>query len=48
MSTQTRKGNVEKHSLEVCEGGVHLERLCKGHYSLITKAVVAETVREGR
>ena len=37
-----------KHSLEVREGGVGLERLCKGYPSLVTKVVVAETAREGR
>jgi len=37
-----------KHPLEVCEGGVGLERLCKGYPSLSTKAVVVETAREGR
>ena len=36
------------HSLEGCESGVGLERLCKGPPSLITKAVIPETAREGR
>ena len=36
------------HSLELSEGGVGLERLCKGLRSLGTKAVDVETAREGR
>ena len=36
-----------KHSLEGCEGGVGLERLCKDPPSLITKAIEGETAREG-
>ena len=38
----------KKYSQEGCEGGVGLERLGKGLSSLITKAVVLETAREGR
>ena len=49
MSTQAREGDSRSgHSLEVCEGGVGLERLGKGLRSLSTKAVVAETARESR
>ena len=46
MSThRPARGGRRKHSLEVCEGGVGLERLCKGLRSLSTKAVVPETAR---
>ena len=39
------RGGRRKHSPELCEGGVGLERLGKGLRSLITKAVAVETAR---
>ena len=47
MSTRHGRGGKREHSLEACEGGVGLERLCKRLHSLITKAVVVKTARKG-
>ena len=45
---QASEGWRRKHSPELCEGGVGIERLCKGLRSLVTEPVVLETAREGR